>query len=384
MILSRSLGEPIDATLQARQFVAGALVAAIDTAAFAAAPKPLPLSKDSSPLVAEISRRNKIAGLLKRGIIQAGWDVPEDLLSFLEVQQRATIARNLENLVETSKVCAMLQKAGIEFVIMKGAVRSHQVFNALDARPSGDIDILVPRNQYADAGRVLCENGFSRGVSKNNQWWHEHLGESPFVPSQSHCIVDVHHKVQQPGGPSPFYLDEFILNRATVLVAGREFEVLHPDNALLLAYISVSKAMRSGDPWLNYAAEIRKAKGEMSTGQIDRFAALSERQGLDKLVAQTDKVLGAIFALTDRATGGAESDKRLQELAVAAFGTEATSLSYLHRTRLLWQWTNGSGLYRALRFIAMTRERVACDMRRPRADDPVTAVAAVQGFGKGS
>lgn len=354
----------------ARRFIVLALRGAIgleNNAGFAEFPE---LSTMQISRAIDIIRRNKIGGLVRGGARRLGLPVNPELGRFLDAEQQATIAKNMENLIETAKVAAMLGHAGINLIVMKGPVRSYEVFGALDARPSNDIDILVGRTDYERAGEVLCENGYVRGVPQHDRWWHEHLGEAPFVPTRSRCIVDVHHKVQQPGGPSPRDVDSFLADRRVLSVANHKFSVLQFDHALLLTYISVSKAMRNGEFWLGQAAEIALIQGRLSQAERDAFYAVANHHGLFRMLTQIDEVIACIFELTPQLTGTQGQSGRARALAAAAFGTPPVKKARLHRSRLLWQWTQGTGFQRAARFLGMTTERVLSDRRRPRSKPP--------------
>jgi hypothetical protein len=69
-----------------------------------------------------------------------------------------------------------------------------------------------------------------------------------------------------------------------------------------------------------------------------------------------------------RLAGFDGSVSRIEDLAAGAFGTADHRHSYLHRSRLLWQWTSGKGFVKAARYLRLTGERMISDARRPRAN----------------
>ncbi|MGB3472800.1 MAG: nucleotidyltransferase family protein [Erythrobacter sp.] len=327
---------------------------------------PAELSCEDSASVIEVVERNKIGGLLKSGAARAGLVLREELAHALAKQQALAIARNFENLVETESVSDLLRAEGIAFVVIKGAARSFEVFGGLDARASNDIDVLVRRSDYARAGEVLCANGYIRGVPIDDRWWHDHLGESPFLPTHSRGIVDIHHKVQQPGGPAPADIEAFFATASELKVAGRTYTVPHPHYALLLAYISMSKALRNAEPWLPYAAEIVLEKHRMTAMDRTKFNTLARGQGLTRMICEIDKVLDQVFTNALAPLRKSAEYRRAEQLALAAFDTHALANRRFHRSRLLWQWTQGSGSKRLARFAGMSVQRMLCDLRRPK------------------
>lgn len=353
---------------EARRFVLLALRGAIGLGDGASSSAALEgeLSEAEVKFAVDFIKRSKVGGLVWNGAKRVKLPIAPALKKVLEAERQIAIIRNMQNLIETAKVSELMTDAGIKYAVMKGPVRSFEVFAALDTRPSVDIDILVSRADYARTGELLCANGYARGVPINDRWWNEHLGESPYRPTHSHCIVDVHHKVQQPGGPGPQGIDEFINDRRDIALAGRTYHVLGRAHALVLTYISVSKAMRNGEVWIGQATEIATVRKNASQGDQAQFDALAKRHGLGQMISQIDAVIACLFAVPPRLAGFGGGVSRIEDLAAGAFGTADRQHGYLHRSRLLWQWTAGEGFVKAARFLWLTGERMISDARRPR------------------
>ncbi len=354
------------AEARARHFVSAALRALLKFGRQPSLAQIGSLSEIESGLVLSIAKRNKIAGLIGRGARNAGLSISGELAKSLAEEQSVAIAKNLNNLQETNTVCELLRQKGVPFAVMKGPLRTYQVFSGLDARSSNDIDVLVRRTDYRVAGQILCNEGYKRGVPIDDSWWHDHLGESPFLPLQSRCIVDIHHKVQQPGGPAPADIGAFLTLAEEISVANRKYTVLHSHSALLLAYISASKAQRSGEPWLAYAAEIALAKDCMGNDEKAEFFKYAHFQKLDALLAQVDSVIDRIFDGARLSVDQAPGDDQSVRLAINAFGGLICEQQRFHRSRLLWEWTKGAGSQRMLRFAQLSAQRMISDLCRPK------------------
>lgn len=313
--------------------------------------------------VARVAVCNKVGGLIRVGARSVGLVIPARLDEILKVDQSRAVAKNLVNLVETERVLGILGNR-LEVLVIKGPARSSEVFGQLDCRASNDIDILVRREDYDHAGHILCESGYRRGVSRDDRWWHQHLGESPFLPEKGHCTVDLHNKVQQPGGPSPRDLSMFFRNARIVSVANRQFAVPGPNEALLLAYVSASKAMRSGEFWLGYAAEIAVTRAQMSEAERIGFCDMSARQGLARLVGYVDRVVDSIMACPRGEGIPPRSHDAIADLASLPFGDGLTPARRFHRSRLIWQWVDGAGFKRMSAFVRHSAELIVSDMRR--------------------
>lgn len=313
--------------------------------------------------VARIAVSNKIGGLIRAGVLRAGLQMPRRLDEILKADQSRAVAKNLSNLHETERVLGILAKR-FEVLVIKGPVRSFELFGQLDSRASNDIDILVRRSDYDQAAQALCENGYLRGVPRDDRWWHQYLGESPFLPTAGHCTVDLHNKVQQPGGPSPRDLSMFFRHARVLSVANRQFSVPGRDEALLLAYVSASKALRSGELWLAYAAEIAICRMHMSEPMRREFDGMADRQGLARLVNYVNCVVDCMMALPGSGSAVHAPDPSIKALAAVPFGDGRPAGRKFHRSRLIWEWVDGAGLKRISNFARHSAELIVSDMRR--------------------
>lgn len=363
-----------------RQFVVAAMRGALgfdDSVRSQSCPA---LTEPEAIAVAEITIRNKIGGLVRSGAIRASLPLPDTLNKMLKAQQAKAIAKNLVNLVETEKVSNLLHEKNIDLIIIKGPTRSFDLFGSLDCRTSNDIDILVRPEDYLAAGELLCHNDYRRGVSTEDQWWHDHLGESPFIPDNGQCVIDIHNKVQQPGGPSPRSIKSFFESARDISVAGRSFKVLCLHDALLLSYISASKALRGGEFWLAYAAEIAVSRRLMTAQAFSEFQVVTKRQGLSRMVDHIDRVVDCIFALSAAEKQMSMYGRSVTDLAALPFGNGQSAGRRFHRSRLLWVWTDGAVVYRAAGFAKLVTELMVSDIRRVRESEKSAANPATSMF----
>ncbi|MDT0577011.1 nucleotidyltransferase family protein [Croceicoccus sp. F390] len=346
-----------------------------DAALLAGADRRLTCGETDWHAVWDLALQCKISTLVQMGLDKMAVPVPEVLHDTMAKQRMGILRWNLSNLAHAFNASALVARAGIDVLVIKGVSRSHAVYGAYDMRIASDIDLLVPRLDYEAASEVLCQHGFRRGVSQSSRWWHHYLGESPFLPRTAGMTVDLHHRLQQPGGPPPRHLAEFFAHStASNGAAGADrtapdakLPQLSPEYAFLVTLISFSKAVRAGEPWISHAHEIATVLLRMQLSARQHMLELARHQGLDRLLMDAvdhsqrlfaiDLGLGASNTMPD-ATHGEDA------LLLSATGISSAGEKPFRRTRLQWRWTHGDGLARSARFGQERARLASSDMRR--------------------
>ena len=269
-------------------------------------------------------------------------------------RRRECLARNMANLATAARLVRMLDTHGIEAIAFKGVLRSFAVYRRWDARMAHDLDLLVSSRDYRVAGAVLEADGFDAACPPMSRWWHRDLGESPYLPSSPGApIVDLHHRLQQPGAPAPERLDPLFARARHFELGGYRIRTLDPLDAAMVTASGYAKALRAGESWLVYAHELAAvlaASDEAQRRALDRHA---ERSGMDRLWREAASVAHDLFLATETGEAGA----RRADLMRSALGDAAGGRRWAVRSELLWRWTDGR-MRRPLRFAAeMVRVR---------------------------
>lgn len=316
-----------------------------------------PLSESGQSELISMASASKASGFILSGIKKGALPSCNELVEQLSEIAKRNLLRNLASMAQARKAVAIIQEAGTDVLVIKGPFRTYEVFETLDMRGSGDADLLVRQVDYRRAGEALCRAGFLRGVPENSKWWHDYLGESPFVPKGGGTVVDLHHRIQQPGAPAPKHLDPFFDSRTTSALAGSSVFVLSETCALVVAYLEFSKTIRSGEPWIANAVEITISKNKLSHARQSEFRKLVTDLELTRLVRDLDARTDELLKLNVSAN---------VESAVlnSAFSGTKNSERMFHRLRLQWSWAQYSGARRFLHFIDSVRFRIWSDMVR--------------------
>lgn len=148
--------------------------------------------------VRQITKRQRVWGLVADALRSAGIAVPEPLNGKLQERGAAIARQNLSAVAETARLGAVLDKAGIDWLTFKGLPLGIQAYGTIAIKMANDIDILVSGPDTGRTCALMREAGyvrFSPGpevsdeqvaawmmVSKESGWKHPQLG----------LIVEVH------------------------------------------------------------------------------------------------------------------------------------------------------------------------------------------------
>ena len=297
------------------------------------------------PSVVKLAAATKTQLLMLQGVDRLGFPPPPPLDAQLRELQATCFQQNMANVASSVRVSRILQTHGIDTLLMKGVLRSHEVYGCWDVRSAADIDVLVRHADYRQAGEVLLKHGYWAPVPVNSAWWHHYLGESPYLPATATGpTVDLHHKLDQPGTPA---LDnaEFLFASSVVRdFGGYKLKVMDPFASLMLAATSFGKALRQHEPCLTNLHEIafvRASKLELNDDALDAYAA---EHGVLRLWRHARNAADMLFRPSTGNGSLSDIEGVMQDLALHSWPQRL-----LHRTRLLWTWTDG-GVTRPARF----------------------------------
>ena len=109
--------------------------------------------------VAALARRHRVGSLLLRGV-SAVADPSPDAKAALEPFRQHRMRRGLRQLADLREATDRLAASGIPSLVLKGLPLSVRLFGTPLARDCIDIDLLVPREQAAEAAQALASGGW--------------------------------------------------------------------------------------------------------------------------------------------------------------------------------------------------------------------------------
>lgn len=294
--------------------------------------------------VLSLAAATKTIGLLGPAVADPNVRVPPEVARKIAEARRAILVANLHNIDWTVKTARPLQEAGIDTIVFKGALRSQSVYATLDARRSSDIDLLVRPKDYDRAREVLIADGMIALVKDTSVWWHRWLGESPYSrPGSRSPIVDIHHGVQQPGGPYPDKMEEFFVESVSQSIGSNIIRTLSPHHALLVCAVNYGKAVRARKPWLTEIHEFARATRRMSEIELRSFESHANRNNVRRLVDECFEMAGMLFPKV-----GSHPSNEVAVLNAVGY----YSSFRFERLNRLWRWTDGGAFVRQKRYAA--------------------------------
>ena len=297
------------------------------------------------PNLVQIAKNTRTEFLLLRGLEARGLGAPEAILSDLRQLKQRLLHRNMAHVASTVRMSRILQTHGIETLSVKGVLRAHEVYGQWDIRFASDMDLLVRHTDYRHAGEVLMNGGYDILVPTTCDWWHHYLGEAPFQPrTATGPTIDLHHKLDQPGTPALENAEFLFASAVARPFGGHNVKVLEPFAALMLAATGVGKALRQHEPCLAYLHEIAYARACDAALSDDALDAYAKEHNVWRLWRHARDAADGMFRPSTGRGAPSDIEGVMQDLAVHSWPQRM-----LHRTRLLWRWTDGEAL-RAFRF----------------------------------
>jgi len=247
----------------------------------------------------QVARYNKLVLLLGDPVLSClAADIRKPLAEMVERYKVRTVSMNARVISDTISVSTMLGERKIPFCVMKGIGQQKGLYGEYFAKPVGDIDILVPPDQYRHARSVLQSHGFAIAGNCRSLWWRLFLGEQHLIKHANPPVtVDLHYRLQQPGSPSPRITGEFIEQRETVNVAGSDIPVISRAHQPLLSCISIVKALFNRQACGGYACDFFASVKDMKDEETRELMHRAERQGLRGTVQLGFRVASLLFGV---------------------------------------------------------------------------------------
>jgi hypothetical protein len=283
-----------------------------------------------------IAQENRILLMVAKPLGALGQPVPDEVWQTIERYRTVTMRLNGAGLVTLRGLATLFADAGIDVLAIKGPTALMALHGDAFIRPSTDIDLLVRRKHFDRAGQALEAHGFSTPKGASTVWWREFLGEQHYF-SDDGRVVDLHHRVQQPGCPAPRSPNVFFDTRVHVPIGGNRMPILSPTYACLLSCMSLLKAVSNGEPCGSHACDIAQYVTKASAVELSELVAASRATSLFGTLRFGLRVVSVLFGLRIADVPASRALPFIDDATLAAvvFDPEAARPVRAKRTRLL-------------------------------------------------
>lgn len=213
--------------------------------------------------IVRCSTRHGISPLLYRNLrkINAGNDVPAEVMTELMERYYNNIDRNLRIYNELSKVLKAFTDAGIDVIVLKGAVLAETVYKNVGLRVIGDVDLLVKKGDLPIAKKELARLGYNPLQCDFTQWHADqgrlltHMHLTPYCKKEG-LWIEVHWDLQTLTSPYRIDINTFWSNAQPVTIANVDVLMLVPEDLLLHLCLHLDQHLRSGAIPLRWYCDI--------------------------------------------------------------------------------------------------------------------------------
>lgn len=231
--------------------------------------------------VEHIARMNKLFVAADRGFKHLSITPSDEFVRATADYRRQAMVMNGVYLTTLKRVAQVLKADQIDFAAFKGPLFQHDLYHDYFDRPSSDIDILVHKKDFQHASACLHKMGYILPKECQSPWWYHYLGEQHFFSeTPGVAVVDLHHKVQQPGSPGPRDIHRYIASTRRKDIGTTSIPVLTQINATLLSTISLTKAMVRKEPAGGYLYDFAASCLAMTGAERSALRRQAKHQGL--------------------------------------------------------------------------------------------------------
>ena len=223
-----------------------------------------PLSDaDWSRLLGQV-RYQRLAGFLNAAVEAEALPVTDeqrDEVQELHLQACSTALWLESRLLE---IVDLLERNGIEVVVLKGTAVAHLAYPDPALRSYGDNDVLLPSDRYDKAVELLTRNGYTRQTVQARSGFERRFGKGVTLDGDGGDELDLHRNLVFGSFGFRIDLDELFRSAESFDLGGRRLYGLGPETRLLHACYHAAL----GDPVPRYGS-VRDIAQMLMTGDHD-------------------------------------------------------------------------------------------------------------------
>ncbi len=258
-----------------------------------------------------VAVRQRVTALANAAIGNGNVTVPADVKAALERIGASVARHSLIQAAETIRILALLREAGIEALCVKGTALGMLAYGVLAMKFGRDIDILLRRDEFPAALRILEGQGYvPLHPVPQIPWlfekWLDLTKDLEVVDRKRSFQVEIHWKLAENNYFSR-ELAKHLEPRAVEVLPGRTLDTLRDD--VMFVYLCVHGA-RHGWFRLKWSADISALLAQASAADLQRYLAFARAHGMEPCVAQALMLCDSLFGVAVAAAPAAAYRKR--------------------------------------------------------------------------
>lgn len=322
----------------------------------------------SSEAFATLVVQTRMTSPCTRAFALAGCTMPPPLAAAVAAARARAAISNGRVLALARMAFPILDRAGIPAIAFKGPFQHRQIHGDPFFCRSGDLDLLVSREDFAGALTAFESAGFVRREG-TSPWWTTALGEVHLEHPQG-GVIDLHHRLQQPGCPPPLDLGAFLRAPERQRIAGVEAAMPTIPQSVLICALNFTKEFAHRRLSARYAYDVAAGLLGMDADQHRAFAELVVDQRLTGTVGLAAALCEAIFALALPLAPPLHRRPlpdwaEREALLAMAFDPDGTATFWPRRRAILWAMcSDAPGAGRATEFSREAARMIASEALR--------------------
>ena len=248
--------------------------------------------------VVDLTHRHRVQALCWKGLSPFADQIPQEAAAQLRSQAAAVVASNLRIGAECNRLLGLFDGNDVDLLFLKGLALAALAYPDPYLKMGWDIDLLVSREQAADAFNQLRSAGYAPltpGKASDAQLlaWHRTHKESVWHCADGDFYVELHTRLSD----NPAMLPGVGMNshrQVARMSAGLELPTLGPEE--LFAYLAVHGASSA---WfrLKWAADLAALLSFKTSAEIESLYERALQLGAGRSAAQALLLVEQLFGV---------------------------------------------------------------------------------------
>lgn len=224
--------------------------------------------------------------------------VPEWVWEHLQTVYLAATARNMVMLHHAAGILRTLQERGIEVIVLKGLYLVEQVYPEIGLRTFSDLDLLVRREQLADALTLMQNQGYRLSTWYDPQAQNTDIKHLPPLEKAQYPTLELHWSILEEDEPFEIEAAGLWERAVETTIAGVKTRALDSEDFLLhlALHFTYQHRLRGGLRNLYDIAEVLEQR--MARMNWQKLLATAQQWGAQRVTWLTFQLVEGITRVT--------------------------------------------------------------------------------------